>query len=296
MLGQLGNRLQFLAVIGVLLLGGALVFMAYKLGLSNSTPEVLLPLLVVGGVLSLLVVLSLVSVLFQTLGLADPKQALALPEGSVRAVIALSLVVLFAILSIFLYGSLSTSGKIQSLPNLTTEKKDEFVKNVPMAQVVLVQPTGTTFTVFYREPHNPAGEDFAKQLLVMLGTLVTAVASFYFGANTVASAHKAAKGGDNEGDPNGMSLEGIDKASAMQGESLSFKISGKGLGSVTEANFVRDDADPIPTVIGAKGPTQVSATAKIPDNAKTGSWNLEVKDAATTKTLAGKFEIKQRQG
>jgi hypothetical protein len=256
---KLSDRvLQIVILFAVLCVGAALGITSWRLLGRADGPEVVLPLLAIGGVLSLLIVLALMSVFFETLGLANKEQALALPEGSVRAVIALSLIVLFAILSIYLYASLRAAG-----------------------------------------PHTPVSDDFAKQLLVMMGTLVTAVASFYFGANTVASAHKAAKEGegnrDQDGDPDEMSLEGIDKTAATQGESLSFKISGKGLGSVTEANFVRDDADPIPTKIDQKGPTQVSATAKIPDNAKAGPWNLEVKGPAATKTLAGKFEIKQKQ-
>jgi hypothetical protein len=46
------------------------------------------------------------------------------------------------------------------------------------------------YNVSYRSA-NIAGEDFAKQLLVLLGTLMTAITSFYLGAGTVTSAVKA---------------------------------------------------------------------------------------------------------
>jgi hypothetical protein len=101
--------------------------------------------------------------------------------------------VLFAIVAIFLFDSVSKSGKIESVANLTTQQLAEFSAKVPSAQIVLIQPplgTGEPtppYTVYYRLP-NPASDDLAKQLIVLLGTLVTAVSSFYFGANSVQSA------------------------------------------------------------------------------------------------------------
>ncbi len=66
-----------------------------------------LPLVAIGGVVVLVLLLTAVATLFSILELTDGKQALGLPEGSIRAVIALSLIVLFAILSIFLYNGIS---------------------------------------------------------------------------------------------------------------------------------------------------------------------------------------------
>jgi hypothetical protein len=156
---------QIIVLAAVLLVGALLGAAGWALitaQKSDASNVVILPLLAIGGLLALLIVLGLVAVLLETIGLANKDQALALPEGSVRAVIALGLIVLFAILAIYLYASISKS---------------------PPPEAVSV--------------------DFAKQLLTIMGTLVTAVASFYFGANTVASAHKAAakqaqKNGDQE--------------------------------------------------------------------------------------------------
>lgn len=108
-----------------------------------------LPLIVIVGVIVLLIVISLVAFVFSVLGLASAKEALGLPDGSVRAIIALMLLVLFAILSLYLYNSVSTAAK-----------------------------------------DSPA-IDVAKQLITLLGTLVTAVSSFYFGTNAVSSEHSA---------------------------------------------------------------------------------------------------------
>ena len=53
-----------------------------------------------------------VSVAVGHFGLSDKSQALALPEGSIRAVIALSLVIIFAILTVFLYGTLASGTQL----------------------------------------------------------------------------------------------------------------------------------------------------------------------------------------
>ena len=71
-----------------------------------------LPLIAIGGVVVLIFMLTVVAMMFSILGLANKDQAMALPEGSIRAVIALSLIVLFAILSVFLYQGVSTSGAL----------------------------------------------------------------------------------------------------------------------------------------------------------------------------------------
>src|SRR5262245_15775710 len=70
-------------------------------------PSVSLPVLAIAGVIALLVSIAVVAGAFTLFGLADGKEALGLPEGSVRAVIALSLIVLFAILAIYLYSDMA---------------------------------------------------------------------------------------------------------------------------------------------------------------------------------------------
>ena len=71
-----------------------------------------LPLVAIGGVIVLVLLLTAVATMFSILNLTNSTQALGLPEGSIRAVIALSLIVLFAILSVFLYQNISTGGPL----------------------------------------------------------------------------------------------------------------------------------------------------------------------------------------
>jgi hypothetical protein len=133
--------------VGVLCFGAfvSLFWMLYKL-LGRDNDVIQLPVLVITGVMALFATLALVAVTFSVAGLTDPTQALGLPEGSVRAAIALSLIVIFAITSIYLYSSLSEA-----------------------------------------DASSP-GVDFAKQVFAVVGTLMTAVASFYFASRASATA------------------------------------------------------------------------------------------------------------
>lgn len=156
--------------------------------------SVKLPLLVITGVLVLLVGLALISVAFALLKLSDQSEALALPQGSIRAVLALALVLIFAILTVFLYSDLAAQppGKLSSISGLTSVQAKSLSSTVKVVSELAEQKatddkSPATFTVYFREAKNPAAEDFAKQVLVMIGTLVTSVTSFYFGSKGAAT-------------------------------------------------------------------------------------------------------------
>jgi hypothetical protein len=113
----------------------------------TKTPEVILPILLITGIVSLLVTLTLIAVAFAALGLTERGQALSLPRGSIRAIIALSLIIIYMITGIFLYKEIS----IVTDPPLSTE-----------------------------------AIRFAQQILTTMSTLVVAVSGFYFGTKSVA--------------------------------------------------------------------------------------------------------------
>src|SRR2546430_10965522 len=81
---------------------------------------VMLTLVVIAGVIGLLAVLMMAALAFSAVKLADPAQALGLPEGSVRAVIALSLIVIFVITVVFLFGNLGT--QLNQVQHMTFEQ------------------------------------------------------------------------------------------------------------------------------------------------------------------------------
>lgn len=148
-------------------------------------PTVGLPILAIFGILVLFGTLALVATLFSRLGMSDRRQALGLPEGSIRAVIALSLIVLFAIIAIMLHES---SGEVLRIPALTMVQKDGTLRE-NASRVTAVVPercpdadVGAVecFSVYLTPATNTEASAFAKQLLVLIGTLMTSVTSFYF--------------------------------------------------------------------------------------------------------------------
>jgi hypothetical protein len=308
------RTLQKIILVAVLFVGAILGAGGWALITArHGAPEVVLPLLAIGGLLSLLIVLALVSVFFETLGLANKDQALALPEGSVRAVIALSLIVLFAILSVYLYASLAAGGQVQSLTNLSDVQKNDAVAYLTKdgAQVISAQPTqcppaspqpgaatpaactsaAPSYTVYYRA-RNAVSEDFAKQLLVLLGTLVTAVASFYFGANTVASAQKAAKEGPGGPEP---TIQGvIPDTLAPGGSSESFTVTGDNLNSITHVRLERSGVPSINVDAVQSNGHKVTGKLTIAQDASVGKWNVVVSDDSgkIRAELKNGFEVK----
>jgi hypothetical protein len=136
---------------------GLLVFLGSLIGIgiliwvvvTNLSTGLGLPLLALLSVLLLLAALLVFTTLIHLIGLSDPKSALGLPEGSVRALLALALLGLFSV----------------------------------MASSVLPGPTGSGPAA----TSGQAPDEFAKQMLTLVGTLMTAVISFYFGSATTSS-------------------------------------------------------------------------------------------------------------
>lgn len=72
-------------------------------------PQVELPLELIASVLALIGAIAFLVIVFNQLNLTTATEALGLPDGSIRAVIAISLLFLFLIMSVFLYGSVGTA-------------------------------------------------------------------------------------------------------------------------------------------------------------------------------------------
>lgn len=187
----------------------------YGAGRFSEHPTVGLSLLAIFGIMILFGSMALTASLFSTLGLHDRHEALGLPSGSVRAAIALSLVVLFATIAIMLFQSLARpDGKVQRLEGLSEEDKTLVLKQ-PGARVIGVRKvacspagaapaatpaatsaaaanaTAACFDVDLLATPGPEAVDVAKQLLTLIGTLMTSVTSFYFASRAAEASAKA---------------------------------------------------------------------------------------------------------
>jgi hypothetical protein len=298
-----GAILVGLGVVPVVVTLGVAFWLLMKLVPKDGSGS--LALLAIGGVVVLILLLTAVAMIFQVLGLTNKDQAMGLPEGSIRAVIALSLIVLFAILSVFLYQGVSTSGPLNTIANLSDTERAEFIRSHPTArdiQSVLVKEPplknadGTPkyfYDVSYRST-NATSDDFAKQLLVLLGTLMTAVTSFYLGAGTATSAAKA--GGETAagGSPTISSIKPTSHSIATDGPVIHLEIMGANLNSITRVKIVRTGSAPILATTVHSNPT--SATCQIPVSAATTPpglpWDVVVDDGGSkSATLPGALTI-----
>ena len=238
----------FMGSIAFLLVAGYCVYSFYPKELGNTQEAMALSAVVLTGLFLIVVLMAALVIVYQVLGLSDSQQALALPEGSVRALLALSLVLVFVCLAGFLYNEVNNvitkSGSVKHINDTRlTELKGEFVvvyeperneKNEPAYEqkkdangVPIVDadknPVYDTakplYAATYYTKRSKDADDFAKQIFTTLATIFVSVISFYFGSSATSSGvgagAKAAKdGGDagKKGDP--QSALGEAKAAA----------------------------------------------------------------------------------
>ena len=143
-------------------------------------PEVYLTAALFLCVSLLLGLLMLMTCVFSKLGLKQKDEALGLPAGSISAILALLLVLIFAIQAVYLYGDLSTV-RYQTIEGVTQERLD----SIPLDRLVSSTQQGDgRYDVLMTIEKSEASDDFAKQVLTTVSTLVVAVAGFYFGSKT----------------------------------------------------------------------------------------------------------------
>ena len=279
---------RFAMALALLAIAGGMLYGLHAMFIGNPThsasvsardisTSVQLPLLAITGVLALIVALALVSVSYALFELSDKTQALGLPEGSVRAVIALCLIVLFAILTIFLYSSLSSpqNKDLTSISGLTLEEVQSAKSSLQVAFVKPPKPeTKDGYTVYFREPRNPAAEDFAKQLLVMIGTLVTSVASFYFGSRVAAASTPLA-----ESAKSAPSLRSASPNPLPVSESAHLEIAGDNLDLIKEAKLVLGSKQIIASNVTSNA-SIVKCDLKLDASLSKGPWDVVVVDGA----------------
>lgn len=162
-------------------------------GSHSAPPELSLPILLIVATIALLLSVTMILVVFARLDLSNWREALGLPQGSIRAIIALLLIVLFFITAVFLYADIGRPGSTRRLEGVTQER----VAQIATEDIVEMTSTGTgeneRFTVVLATRKDPSSIDLAKQLVTTVSTLVVAVAAFYFGTNSVSSAVSAKK-------------------------------------------------------------------------------------------------------
>ena len=262
--GPLGGAVG--AGLALVVLPSIALFMLSLLGrMQNESmpPTLVLAMVAIFGIMILLGALALVSTLFARLRLADATQAMGLPAGSIRAFIALALVVLFALISVMLYQCVNQTYRIDDLTEtdraaLVKDSTNHVTAVIPHAcsstDKPPCTPNGTTYSVFVRVTPGSDATDLAKQLLILIGTLMTSVTSFYFASRAGDSATKTAIDAlatHLTGKPPGASQPG-----AATGTPGARKPDGDPAASATGSNGAAEDDHPDGCSVSVQTPTE----------------------------------------
>jgi hypothetical protein len=148
------KRWFFTAAVGVALFAASAAVLMGSLWVITQLvddKEVRLAAAFVVGLAFLLSIIAGIVAAFHALEFTSPRSAFGLPEGSIRAIIALILILIFVVMGIYL------------------------------VEAVFLDPLS-----------NEAAQNAATQILATVGTLVAAVAAFYFGTAAVTAGTKAA--------------------------------------------------------------------------------------------------------
>jgi hypothetical protein len=164
---------------------GAIGWILSAIPKERFVPTIVLPIMLLTGIIGLVGILSVAVSVFAALNLSNPAHAFGLPEGTIRAVIALGLILIFALMGVFFYGQLRLP-ETGTMLGLTQDQVDA----LPASEIISVAPSEADPKRFdvQRQIPSQASEDFAKQILTTVSTLVVAVAGFYFGSRAVATA------------------------------------------------------------------------------------------------------------
>jgi hypothetical protein len=244
-------------------------------------PDIVLPILILAGVVIFIAAFLIAVATFASFGLADRTQAFGMPEGTIRAVIALMLVIILAIVAVFLYVQLRDVPATELIKGLSRAQFNA----LEATTIVSSEQRGETFDVRLRT-NRQASEDFAKQFLTAAITLVTAVAAFYFGSTSV----EAARGAPRVSAP---LLRRVVPEFLTQGQTnQTLEISGKNLQIPRTMKFTRG-ADEIRCNDIQASETKITCTVDIPATQAQGKYSLVVVNAdGGEDTLTDAFEVR----
>jgi len=181
-----------LIIISIVLAFTLIALLYFYKDVHINSPELILPILLILGVMALIVTLSYTTAIFHQLGLSDPDRTLGLPEGSMQAIIALSLILIFLISSLLLYEEVADIDVYRSY-NVTQAEFDKIPTNqIAFFDRITNANNETSYIIGrYSREKSKSSEDIAKQIITTVSTLVVAVAGFYFGSKTVTEARRA---------------------------------------------------------------------------------------------------------
>jgi len=211
---------------------------------------------------------------FTALGLGDPKEALGLPPGSVRALIALLLLLMFIFFTIYLFGQVAVT-RVQTLTGLTTDQVSALGNSV-FAKF----STGNTFTALVLIPVSEAADRFAQQIFTAALTLVTAVSSFYFAKSTEGAGAMADR----------LGITTVTPAQGRVGAKVPITLSGGGFVAGTTVRLRKAAADIVGSNVQVRTSSLLECTFDL-TSAQTGQWDVVVRNGSEETSRLQAFEV-----
>jgi len=273
-----GRTPHLILVLAVLLVAG----LALSPAILPKTAEVQVGMVIVVAVSALITLVFIMAAGFQALGLATERQALGLPQGSVRAMIALFLILIFVILSLYLFTTVAEDkgGTTSTFEGLTTAQVVALGFNV---EEIKPNEAGT-FDGKIRHGLPTEGRQLAQQLVTILGTLAAAVSAFYFGTTSVAGARAAIT------QRPAPTISRIEPSVGKQNDQIELRVFGSNLQLPSSVRLVRASEQIVATgVLASSGEVRGKVLL---DKQPGDKWQLEVQtEDGPTARLADAFII-----
>ncbi len=192
---------KYTIVISVLMiyaaLIGALIFWLFKgNGAVNDFDKLQSPVTIILAIVISVLTFTVSSAVFAAVGKSHENQALGMPEGSIRALIALSLITLFFILATQIYSRLSEGsiGKLQrvseeslkelSIKDIISKEKSDSLKNsaYDSTKKGVIPQYVYFYNVSVKVAAGSDAADMAKNIIASFISLIAAICGFYFGS------------------------------------------------------------------------------------------------------------------
>ena len=244
-----------------------------------------LPLLVIVCAIAMTLVLGVLAYCYFQLDLTQSDQPLGLPNGSVRAVLALMLLVLYGSASLFLQGKIGTT-EMTTFNDLTPDQAKQMVLGKPPESFVVIQ--GATSATVKILGHNQAADDLGKQIVTTLATVVTTIVGFYFGAGAAAQSAATQPAGSTTppGTPTtppstqtqSPTISKVSRSRAEVGGKYWIRVVGTGLDQVAAASLEGPGQASIPLEVSTAAATGAALKLTVPVGTPVGIRSLKLTD------------------
>ena len=278
-----GVSLILLFVFVIVLIGILLVYLVapffWPERAGNISPELTMAIAIVLTVAVMMALLFAVAAGFSALDLANRDFALGLPEGSIRALIALILIMVFIILDIYMFrivGQGTEGVAIFDSPDLIETLADT-------DQIINIQPVDrgggqTSYVVAYRGQVDEDGTRLAQQVVTTVGTLVVAVAGFYFGSTAVSGGTAAAAAAAATAAGLGPVIVDFSPRNGKQHDTIPMRVQGRRLRGCRAIRLVRGNEMMTNATDVVSSDTEATCNMLLNGKPEGGPWDLVVEN------------------